>query len=209
MHLYFIGGGNHVSEEFEGILSHLKRHVTPSHKILLIPFATEPSKIPGWYDTVKQAFELVGNHKVDVLYDDMPAKAMAEKINQHDILYFTGGRPERLVEQLSTHHLIPVLQQFSGVMIGYSAGALAFCKDCIISKDKDYPQTIILKGLDLVDFSVEVHYEDTVDEELLPLSKNREIYALPNGSALCWRNGELEFIHDIYYFHDSQKVKLA
>lgn len=65
----------------------------------------------------------------------------------------------------------------------------------------------MIKGLGLVGFSVEVHYEDNnIDRELLPLSNERKIYAIPNGSAVFCKNGELyKGINDIYSFQNMKK----
>ncbi|MBB4823350.1 peptidase E [Sporosarcina luteola] len=208
MQICFIGGGN-IREEFDGMLSQFNLSIPPSHNVLIVPFATEPNKYSGWYHTIRQTFEMLGNHNVELLPYEMSSSVMADKISNQHVLFFTGGKPEKLLERLHTKDLIPVLNEFSGLMIGYSAGALAFCQDCIISKDADYPVTQVLKGLDLVDFSVEVHYTSEIDEELIPLSKDREIYALPNGAALFWNEGEINLNHDVYYFKDGAKIKLT
>ncbi len=64
----------------------------------------------------------------------------------------------------------------------------------------------MIKGLGLVGFSVEVHYDDNIDGELIPLSNERKIYAIPNGSAIFSKNGELfKVANDIYSFQNMKK----
>lgn len=207
--LCFIGGGNHLSDELEQVAFQLRHHVRASDKVLIIPFATEPDKYPRWYTTIQTVFEGLGISSVDLLTLDMHREEMIKKIEHQDVLYFVGGRPEMLLERLHTTGLTDVIRKFRGLIIGYSAGALAFCKDCIITADDYYPQTTVIKGLGLVDFSVEVHYGERIDSELFHLSDDRTIYALTNGSALFWHRNEFVFFGDIHCFQGESKKQVS
>jgi peptidase E len=134
---------------------------------------------------------------------------MQNEIKEHNVLYFTGGRPEKLMESLIEKDLVYTLKDFSGFLVGVSAGALAFCSDCIITKDEDYPETWVIKGLGLVDFSVEVHYDGTIDEELVPLSDQRDIYAIPNGCALFWDGEVITPIKSAFHFRRRNKENIG
>ncbi|WP_335872745.1 hypothetical protein [Bacillus sp. 2205SS5-2] len=57
---------------------------------------------------------------------------------------------------------------------------------------------MVIKGLDLVDFSVEVHYDGAIDEELLPLSDQSGIYAIPNECALFWDRDVITPINRVF-----------
>lgn len=110
------------------------------------------------------------------------------------------------MEALTRHGLLPIIRRFPGVLIGVSAGALALCKDCIMTKDEDYPETRIIEGMGFVDFSVEVHYHDGIDAELLPLSAGRTIFAIPDGCALMWEGRTPEPVGRVIRFRDGCKM---
>lgn len=206
MDICFIGGGNHANSELAEVYLELSNMMKPNAKILIIPFATDDSRYEGWLATVKKAFSIMEHANVDLLRENLSEQEMKQAIKGYDALYFIGGRPERLITVMENKGLTPILKNFNGLLIGYSAGSLAFCTDCIMTKDKDYPETIMIKGLALVEFSVEVHYEDKIDGELLPLSTERKIYAIPDGSALFTKNGELyKVVNDIYSFQDGAR----
>lgn len=207
MNLCFIGGGNPLIGELDEVMKRIATYVEPESRVLIIPFATEHAKRDGWFQSAKKSFNDIGVENIQLLNDELGNEEMKANISVQDVLYFTGGRPEILMECMVNKGLIQTVKEFKGLMIGVSAGALAFCKDCLITKDEDYPETQILRGLGLVDFSVEVHYEDSVDEELIPLSKERDIYAIPNGGALFWNDEGLTSIKNIFHFSDTKKNK--
>ncbi|WHY55943.1 Type 1 glutamine amidotransferase-like domain-containing protein [Peribacillus simplex] len=156
--------------------------------------------------SIRQAFSIMENVSIELLNEDLSDKEMKKSIKEHDILYFIGGRPERLIHVIEEKGLAPIIKDFQGLIIGYSAGSLALCNDCIITKDKDYPETIVIKGLGFVGFSVEVHYEVNIDADLIPLSNERKIYSIPNGSAIFSKNGEpFKVTNDIYSFQNMKK----
>ncbi|SIR88230.1 Peptidase E [Peribacillus simplex] len=206
MDICFIGGGNHTNNELVEVFLELSKMIKPEAKVLIIPFATDNSRYESWMASIRQAFSIMENVSIELLNEDLSDKEMKKSINEHDILYFIGGRPERLIHVIEGKGLAPIIKDFQGLIIGYSAGSLAFCNDCIITKDKDYPETIVIKGLGLVRFSVEVHYEDNIDGDLISLSNERKIYAIPNGSAIFSKNGEpFKVTNDIYSFQNMKK----
>lgn len=206
MEICFIGGGNHNNNELGEVFLELSKMIKPDAKVLIIPFATDNYRYESWMASINQAFSIMDNVSVELLNEDLSDKEMKRSIKEHDILYFIGGKPERLIHVVEEKGLAPIIKDFQGLIIGYSAGSLAFCNDCIITKDKDYPETVVIKGLGLVGFSVEVHYEDNIDGELIPLSNERKVYAIPNGSAIFSKNGELfKVVNDIYSFQNMKK----
>ncbi|MES1042505.1 MULTISPECIES: Type 1 glutamine amidotransferase-like domain-containing protein [Peribacillus] len=206
MDICFIGGGNHMNNELGEVFLELSKMIKRDAKLLIIPFATDNSRYESWMASIRQAFSIMDNISVDLLNEDLSDKEMKKSIKEHDILYFIGGKPERLIHVIEEKGLVPIIKDFQGLIIGYSAGSLAFCNDCIITKDKDYPETVVINGLGLVGFSVEVHYEDRIDGELFLLSNERKIYAIPNGSAIFSKNGELfKVVNDIYSFQNMKK----
>lgn len=206
MELCFIGGGHVLNGEINDVLEELECKINPNAKVLIIPFATDESRYDSWMESMRQAFARIPNVTLGLLHEELSKEKMVAMIQAYDVLYFIGGQPERLLQVILDKELTGTISSFPGLMIGYSAGALAFCTDCILTKDEDYPDTIVLQGLGLVDFSVEVHYRPESDNELLTLSKGRTIYALPDGSAIFYKDGNIDTrVNNIITFENSNK----
>ena len=206
MELCFIGGGHVLKGELSEVLEELECKINPNAKVLIIPFATDESRYDSWMESMRQAFARIPNVTLGLLHEELSKEKMMAMIQAYDVLYFIGGQPERLLQVILDKELTATIRSFPGLMIGYSAGALAFCTDCILTKDEDYPDTIVLQGLGLVDFSVEVHYRPESDDELLTLSKGRTIYALPDGSAIFYKDGNIDTrVNNIITFENSNK----
>ncbi|MFJ7828344.1 Type 1 glutamine amidotransferase-like domain-containing protein [Psychrobacillus sp. NPDC096623] len=207
MELCFIGGGHVLKGELDEVFEELSKRIKPNSKILVVPFATEVSKYDSWMGSLEQAFSNMINVKLDILHEDFPTSEMVTMINDSDVLYLIGGRPEKLLKIIQEKELAASIRNYPGLIIGYSAGALAFCEDCILTKDDDYPESIVIKGLGLVDFSVEVHYTEANDDELFALSTERTIYALPDGCAIFYKDGRIhKKVNDVISFLENKKT---
>ncbi len=55
------------------------------------------------------------------------------------------------MSRLSELGLINTVEQHSGIIMGWSAGAMMQCSQYYISPDKDYPEFIYEKGLRCID----------------------------------------------------------
>jgi hypothetical protein len=85
---------------------------------------------------------------------------------------------------------------------------LALCRKCIITCRRNSDVKII-NGLGLTTFTLKVHYKPEKDAELERLSKGEKIYAVPEGSALVYDNGNLSFINNVYLFHKGERQILS
>ena len=74
-------------------------------------------------------------------------------------------------------------------------------------KIKDSQNEKIIKGLGLVKFYMIAHYKEEFDKTLLKLSKDKNIYGVPEKSAIVI-DGNLEFIRDVYLFSKGRKHKI-
>lgn len=206
MELCFIGGGHVLKGELDEVFEELSKKIKPSANIVVVPFATEVSKYDGWMESLEQIFSNFSNATLKLLHEDLSRSEMISMINHSDALYLVGGKPEKLLQIIEEKELASSIRNYHGLLIGYSAGALAFCEDCILTKDDDYPESLVIKGLGLVDFSVEVHYNEASDEELFALSTDRSIYALPDGSAIFYKDGEIhKIVNDVISFQEKKK----
>ena len=107
-------------------MNYLFHHVEVGSKILIIPFATEDSKIDRWFNSAKKSFGDIGIGPIKLLDYRLTNQEVINEIKDHDVLYFSGGRPEKLMESLNAKELIQTIKGFSGLMVGVSAGALVF-----------------------------------------------------------------------------------
>jgi hypothetical protein len=108
------------------------------------------------------------------------------------------------VERLKKSGISNLLEEFDGVIVGRSAGALALCKKCVITYKRSCAVKFI-DGLGLVNLTLKAHYKIGVDEKLKELSKNQDIFAVPKGSALVCNSGDLSAINRVYLFHEGER----
>lgn len=212
MEICFIGGGHVLKGELDDVFEELSKRIKPNATIVVVPFATEVSRYESWMESLEQVFSNISNVTLDLLHEDLSRSEMISMINDSDALYLIGGRPEKLLKLIEEKELASNIRNYPGLLIGYSAGALAFCRDCILTKDEDYPETVVMKGLGLVDFSVEVHYNEASDDELFALSAERSIYALSDGSAILYKDGSIhKIVNDVNLIQARKKsiVKLV
>ena len=113
-----------------------------------------------------------------------------KKIKQADLIYLTGGLPDKLFERLEEFDIISNLENFKGIMLGISAGAVVQFQTYHLSPDRDYKKFNIYPGLKIInDFGVEVHYGDRKWRQNKALNKINKIlprsyYTIPNAGAL-------------------------
>ena len=209
MELCFIGGGHVLKGELDDVFEELSKRIKPNSHIVVIPFATDVAKYDSWMESLNQFFSSISNVTLNLLHEDLSKSEMITMINDCDGLFIVGGKPEKLLQIIEEKELALSIRNFPGLLIGYSAGALAFCDDCILTKDDDYAESLVIRGLGLVDFSVEVHYNETSDDELFKLSNDRTIYALPDGSAIFYKVGKIhKIVNDVTLFESMKKSML-
>jgi peptidase E len=157
----------------------LKNIIKPEYKICIIPFAFHESwikdkeeweafynKIDGTeYVKIASPFYSYGINDTNLTlinyFSDSRDSAKA-KINASNIIFFTGGFPDKTMRRLSEFDLINFVEQYKGIKMGWSAGAMMQCFDYFISPDEDSPEFVYKNGLRYIeDFAVEVHYKNT------------------------------------------------
>ena len=157
----------------------LKPYIMPHHRVAIVAFSFLPSQAT----TLEQWLTMYGREEgmfyhwlVDPLMEfGIPeenitvvnyfadSKELArKKVENADILYFTGGLPDAMMDRLAEFELLDALQSFDGLVLGCSAGAMIQLREYHITPDWDYPEFGYYNGLPwLNDFYIEVHYEET------------------------------------------------
>lgn len=206
----------------EGLLhKKLSNLVTKGMKIIVIPFSFSEFSMPTineynlysdkggkYYEIIADQFSNFGvpYDNIDLIhYYNDNVDVMKGKIKSADLLFFTGGLPDKTIERLQEKDLIEEIKKFEGIIMGASAGALIQLSEYFCTPDDDYNEFGFYKGLDLVnkEFSIEVHYEGSnlLDEYPILRSKGKRIYALPNGTGLVCSKDKFQIIGDVTTFN--------
>lgn len=115
-----------------------------------------------YYETVDglSPFGIVADDISFINYFTDTKESARSKIEAADIIYFTGGLPDRMMDRIKEFELESVLLAHTGVIFGYSAGAVIQLKEYHLSPDSDYPEFGYYEGLGYIDgLYHEVHYE--------------------------------------------------
>lgn len=208
--VYLIGGGDYRNDELDKLNRTILKDFSLNKTFLIIPFATKEEKRIGYVSTIRNSFSKIKkNIKFDVLSEKNTKNERIEKISDSGLIFFTGGFPEVLIDKLYGGEILNLLKSYKGILVGYSAGALAFSDLCFVSRDEDYQRSKIIKGLGIVNFTTSVHYEDKDDNEISFFSRYRKIYAIPNNSAIIVKDKEISFFGDILLFDERSKELMS
>lgn len=201
----------------------LKKYILPNQSIAVIAFSFRDSEVKNlkdwdslyskekgvYYNGIVGGFTAYGISEDNITFvnyfKDTKESAM-QKIEKADILYFTGGRPDRMMDRIKEFDLTDVLRKHKGIVMGYSAGAVIQLSEYHLSPDKDYKEFQYYDGLGyLDDFYLEVHYEETaVQNEAIQrviAECGKTVYAtvLQSGAILV-DNGNLKLLGDVKVF---------
>lgn len=108
------------------------------------------------------------------------------------------------MQKLTEHNLFPKIGTFPGLVLGISAGAYVLTKEYI---DIDPVPATIMPASNLININIKCHYAPAMDTRLIPLSKTRTIYAIPDNAALIY-NDDLSAIGQITKFEHNKKIDL-
>ena len=199
----------------------LRTYLKSEYKVTVIPFSFRPEVVydlDSWnqkygkesicYKELISAFASLGipEKQIDFInyYTDSPESAKG-KIQEVDVIFFTGGLPDFMCERLKEFDLIKTLAKFDGIVMGYSAGAVIQFFEYYISPIKEYPQFSYYPGLPyLNDFYIEVHYAETKTQkdciDLVRKAKKKPIYAIQDTGAIIVDHGSVQMLGDVKVF---------
>ena len=146
------------------------------------------------------------NNITFVNYFEDTKESAKQKIENADILYFTGGLPDRMMDRIKEFDLVDMVRKHNGIVMGYSAGALIQLSEYHLSPDKDYKEFQYYDGLGyLDDFYLEVHYENTKIQneaiERVLSERGKKVYATAFMSGgIIVDNGNIKLIGDVKTF---------
>ena len=116
----------------------------------------------GYIETIESfaPFGVKEENIVFVNYFIDTKESAAKKVKDADVLYFTGGLPDRMMDRIKEFDLCKLIMKHNGIVMGYSAGAVIQLSEYHLYPDCDYPDYGYYEGLPFFnDFYIEVHYE--------------------------------------------------
>ncbi len=207
--IYLLGGENTHKRDAKEINQRAFQDAGEAPRILVFSWAR--ASFDKAYPKSKLMFDYfrsLGASTVNNVDYSCSFSEIKEKISESDLIYLTGGVPTVLVERLKKSGIQSLLNDFEGVIVGRSAGALALCRKCVITY-RSTSEVKIIDGLDLVDIALKAHYRLGNDKELIELSKEEDIFAVPKSSAIVCDKGKLSFINKVYLFNNGKRETLS
>ncbi len=151
--IVILQGGEDVKHRTNEPLFRNVRKLSNTGKILVIPWTTDSFEQETAYSKVfYDYFSDCGFEEVLFLAKTDPENEIQRKFSEVDTIYLPGGDTGILYREIKQRALHDRLFEFSGVIIGNSAGAIVLSKGGW-GDGKFYP------GFGLVDFYVSVHYK--------------------------------------------------
>lgn len=134
-------------------------------------------------------------------FTDTTQSAMC-KISNADVLFFTGGLPEKTTQRLTEMGLLDAVKRFDGLVMGASAGAMFQLDTYHVTPDDDYPTFFVDHGIGLVTgIDLEVHFENTqIQRQCTQKAKellNRPVYAMWHQGGLVVKDGNVAILGNV------------
>jgi dipeptidase E len=203
--IYLLGGENTHKRDAEKVNQRAFNDAGEAPKILVFSWAR--ASFDNTYAKNKIIFDYfrsLGASTINTVNYSSTNAEIRDKMAQSDLVYLTGGVTSVLIERLKNLGVDCLLRDFKGVIVGRSAGALALCSKCVITY-RSTSEVKIIDGVGLVNLTLKAHYKVGWDRELIELSKTKDIFAVPKGSALVCHNGKLSAINNVFVFHNGER----
>src|SRR5208283_1981874 len=202
--LYLLGGENVFKRSAREVNERAFQDAGEHLVVLVFPWA-RASFDKGYKKrkTLADYFLSLGASTINFIEYSDSNETITKKMAASNLVYFTGGLANVLVERLRNTGVDRLLQDYTGVIVGRSAGALALCRKCVITC-RSNSKVKIIDGVGLIDLTLKVHYKPEKDSTLERLSRQEKIYAVPEGSALVYNNYACSIIGDVYLFENGK-----
>lgn len=150
--------------------------LSPSSKVTILPLSYSEGWITdgeewkenygkgtdGYEELVRpfRAFGIKDRNIRWVNYYEDDEESASRKIREADVLFFTGGYPDWMLQRMYDLGITEEVMRFDGVMIGTSAGAMIQLDTFHLTPEDDY-EFQYYEGLGFLSgFDLEVHYEE-------------------------------------------------
>ena len=213
--------GYNISEPW--LYDELKNYIKPYMKVAVLALAFRDSKVKSnsdwlglygrsagkYYSGIVGGFTAYGIDEDNITFINYftdTKDTAAQKIKSADIIYFLGGLPDRMMDRINELNLYDILLNHSGIIMGYSAGALIQLSEYHITPDDDYKEFNYYEGIPYIsDFFLEVHFENSREQyfstKRLQKEKDKPIFATRLGrGAIVVDGDEIKTLGDVKFF---------
>lgn len=199
----------------------VSKYINSNDKVLIVPFSFDDNICDdnGWcnaysknngryYESIIAPFLNYGIKEENInwinYFKDTTENAKI-KIKNSNIIFFTGGLPDKMMIRLKEFNLIDDIENFKGVIIGSSAGAMIQISEYHITPDEDYNIFTYNTGLNFIkDFDIEVHYEEAEIQNKyinkVLREKREKVYAITNTGGIIVDNEKIVLLGKVKTF---------
>lgn len=181
MFRYYCSGFDVNNAFGQGLGEMFKSELKDAKSIVYIPGS--PEKIEKaktkYIPAFTQHFKNVGIEfeQVNLITPELSKAEAKEMISEASFIMLMGGNPFKQRDLCKQLDILSDLKQFSGVMLGFSAGAMLMSKHIIITPcSEEYPDFHIEEGLNLDNLSIYPHNNTSSEEYPEELVAGDEVY---------------------------------
>ena len=208
---------------FGQFYSQLKDILRPNLRVLILPLSYHEDWIHdgkellahyGYrgeeFRDIWKEFEAYGirfrNVRILNYYKDSYEEAV-RKIRRADVLFFTGGYPDKMLYRIDQLGIREEIRDFPGIVMGTSAGAMIQFDHYHVTPEEEGEDYEYHDGLGrLSGFDIEVHYEESSVQLSCMLIAIKEtgipIFAMPNSSGLICDGEDIKIMGDAFLVTD-------
>jgi len=202
---YLIGGGEYNDKLGKKIKTKILQKIN-NPSILIIPWTSKDANtLKKYRKIIFNFFKRLKVKKITFLEKSDSLREARKKFGEANILYLPGGETEILLKNIKSQKIINLLKNFNGVIVGVSAGAYVLTNG-YIKKNK---KILIIPALRLINVLIKAHYNAKMDKFLIPFSRGKKIYGIPDNCVLVFQKRKLcKIIGKVYLFNNGRKAIL-
>ena len=197
-----------ITDEDKELKTLLKKDLKDKKKIVFIAAdADNYEKTDIYCNLGKKYFKKLGITEFEKIDYRTTKFATIKHLETADIIFLNGGNPIKQMEFIKEYEIDSLINNFRGIFIGISAGAMNLAKKVYCSKDEDIPETIIYEGLGIIDITIEPHFDKNNKEQVKEFLKaDLEVIGLPDKSFIKIDKYGVKNIYGTYYIKENEKI---
>jgi len=161
---YFCSGFDINNAFWDELAYQLKKDLKATKRIVYIPGSTKENKIEKaknvYIPSFTEHFKKIGIEfeNIECITPDMSEDEAKGLVLDSNMVFLLGGNPFLQQELYTSKGLTSIIQDYNGVIMGMSAGAMNMSKYIIITPcSEEYPSFDIRPGLNLSNISIYPH----------------------------------------------------
>lgn len=214
------------SQDFDQDWAHstLSAYIKPNCNITVIPFAFHETWVTDahqwnecyncndglYFEGIIKPFIQYGVITENIRFINYfkdKASDLADALRTTDIVYFVGGFPEKTMERLIELGMKEIIENFKGIIMGWSAGASMQAKEFFTSPDNHYKEYSEHQGLNFIEgFAVKVHYIGSSEQveciRRYISNTGNKVFCLSKQSGIIYEDGEIKLLGNAFEYKD-------